>query len=162
MDQHSDRLSLTHAREGCEPANTRPLRFERSPDPMLDPARAHRDYRTTLGPGKSKRFVLTFSEAALPFDQSFAETVAHWRQALGRVSVTVPPAKQAFADTLASTFSQILTSRDGAMLKPGTRSYDRAWIRDGAMMSDALLRMGRANVARSFADHYRGHLFARG
>ena len=46
-----------------------------------------------------------------------------------------------------STFAQILISRDGPMLKPGTRSYDRAWIRDGAMMSEALLRMGRADVA---------------
>ena len=48
------------------------------------------------------------------------------------------------------------------MLKPGTRSYDRAWIRDGAMMSEALLRMGRADVARDFADYYRGHLFDNG
>ena len=81
---------------------------------------------------------------------------------LGRVTLTVPPAKQAFADTVAATFSQILTSRDGPMLKPGTRSYNRAWIRDGAMMSEALLRMGRADVARDFADYYRGHLFANG
>jgi len=48
------------------------------------------------------------------------------------------------------------------MLKPGTRSYDRAWIRDGAMMSEALLRMGRADVARAFADYYGEHLFASG
>ena len=41
-------------------------------------------------------------------------------------------------------------SRQGAMLKPGTRTYARAWIRDGAMMSEALLRMGRADVAREF------------
>ena len=162
IDRNRDRLIITQPREEGDASVNRTLRFEGSPDAMLETARADLDYRTTLGPGKSKRFVLTFGEAALPFDQSYAQTVAHWRQALGRVSVTVPPSKQAFADTLASTYSQILTSRDGAMLKPGTRSYDRAWIRDGAMMSEALLRMGRADVARSFADYYRGHLFASG
>ena len=81
---------------------------------------------------------------------------------LGRVAITVPPAKQAFADTVATAFAHVLTSRDGPMLKPGTRSYNRAWIRDGAMMSEALLRMGRADVARDFAEYYRGHLFANG
>ena len=78
------------------------------------------------------------------------------------MTIKVPPAQQAFADTVATTFSQILTSRDGPMLKPGTRSYDRAWIRDGAMMSEALLRMGRADVARDFSDWYRAHLFDSG
>jgi hypothetical protein len=48
------------------------------------------------------------------------------------------------------------------MLKPGTRSYDRAWIRDGAMMSEGLLRLGRADVARAFADWYRPNLFPNG
>ena len=162
IDRNRDRLIITQPREEGDPPAKRTLRFEGSPDAMLETARADLDYRITLGPGKSKRIILTLGDDAPPFDQSFAETVAHWRQALGRVSVTVPPSKQAFADTLASTFSQILTSRDGPMLKPGTRSYDRAWIRDGAMMSEALLRMGRADVARDFADHYRGHLFASG
>ena len=78
------------------------------------------------------------------------------------MTIKVPPAKQAFADTIATTFSQILTSRAGPMLKPGTRSYDRAWIRDGAMMSEALLRMGRADVARDFSNWYRDHLFDSG
>ena len=100
--------------------------------------------------------------AAPSWDEAYRATQAHWRDVLGRVKLRVPPAKQAFADTVATAFSQILTSRDGPMLKPGTRSYDRAWIRDGAMMSEALLRMGRADVARGFADWYRGHLFDSG
>jgi hypothetical protein len=119
----------------------------------------------TLAPGEARRIVVAMSDGtafAPPFAQAERETLAHWRTVLGRVSITVPPAKQAFADTLATTFSHVLTSRDGAMLKPGTRSYNRAWIRDGAMMSEALLRMGRTDVARDFATYYRGHLFANG
>ena len=122
-------------------------------------------YPLDLRPGETRRIVLAMNDGdALPppFARAEAETLAHWRDVLGRVTLTVPPAKQAFADTVASTFSQVLTSRDGPMLKPGTRSYNRAWVRDGAMMSEALLRMGRADVARDFANYYRGHLFANG
>ena len=36
----------------------------------------------------------------------------------------------------------MLITRDGPVLRPGTRSYARSWIRDGAMMSESLLRIG--------------------
>ncbi|WP_309662589.1 carbohydrate binding domain-containing protein [Sphingomonas sp.] len=133
--------------------------------PGQDMATADLVYRLDLAPGASERIVLTMhsANAAAPsWDSALAATKAHWRDMLGRVKLRVPPAKRAVADTLATAFSHILTSRDGPMLKPGTRSYDRAWIRDGAMMSEALLRMGRADVARSFADWYRPNQFKSG
>lgn len=122
-------------------------------------------YSFDLAPGQSEHVILTMPQDGSDpptWDQSYSRTYAHWQGVLGRVAITVPPSKQAFADTLATSFSHILTSRDGPMLKPGTRSYDRAWIRDGAMMSEGLLRMGRADVARDFANWYRGHLFESG
>ena len=121
-------------------------------------------YRLTLVPHERRRIVLIApgDRAAPSVDAALAATVAHWRATLGRVAISVPPAHQAVADTAATALAHILASRDGAMLKPGTRSYDRAWIRDGAMMSEALLRMGRADVARAFADYYGPHQFASG
>ena len=44
-------------------------------------------------------------------------------------------------------------------LQPGSRSYARSWISDGALSGEALLRMGRGDVARDFADWY-AELFA--
>ena len=166
-------LAIVQPQEEGDPPIVRTLRFEGDPSIRIasQPTAAGRDmvgadlaYPLTLAPGEARRIVLTMSgESAAPsLDRALADTLAHWRTVLGRVAITVPPAKQAFADTVATTFSHVLTSRDGPMLKPGTRSYDRAWIRDGAMMSEALLRMGRADVARAFADYYRGHLFASG
>jgi len=38
----------------------------------------------------------------------------------------------------------------GPALQPGPRRYTRSWIRDGAMMSAALLRMGHAQEVREF------------
>jgi hypothetical protein len=77
-----------------------------------------------------------------------------WREKLDRVKFQVPPQGQALIDTLRSSLAHILLSRDGAMLRPGTRSYARSWIRDGAMMSESLLRLGHAEAATRYFDFY--------
>jgi hypothetical protein len=56
----------------------------------------------------------------------------------------------------------ILMSRDRAALKPGTRSYARSWIRDGAMMVSGVVRMGEIDVARDFVDWFSGYVFQSG
>ena len=169
------RLHITQPQGEGDAPTTRLLVSSREPDAVVFgslPAAAGAGmstadlvYQFDLVPGKSDAIVLTMpGPVGTPpqWDAAYRATQAHWLEVLGRVKLRVPPAKQAFADTVATAFSQILTSRDGPMLKPGTRSYDRAWIRDGAMMSEALLQMGRADIARSFADWYRGHLFDSG
>jgi len=88
--------------------------------------------------------------------------VASWRQELGRVSLTLPPAGQPIADTLRSALAQILVSRDGARLQPGTHSYARSWIRDGAMMVEALLRMDHGREAADFVRWYAQQQFPGG
>ena len=87
---------------------------------------------------------------------------AAWRVKLAAVAITVPPAGQAIVDTLRSALAQILVSRDGARLQPGTHSYARSWIRDGAMMVEALLRMGHAAEASDFMAWYARHQFPSG
>ena len=139
--------------------------------PMDQPAVAGADmagmdiiYRLSLEPGAARRIVLTMPNGSKvpPFDASLAQTLAYWRRNLSLVEICVPPDRQSFADTVATAFAHVLISRDGPMLKPGTRSYDRSWIRDGTMMSEAALRMGRADVARAFADWYGTHQFPGG
>jgi hypothetical protein len=168
-------LHITQPQAEGDAPTTRLLVSSREPDAVgigslpaaagADMAIADLSYRFDLAPGKSDSVVLAMPgpDGTPPlWDAAYRATRAHWLEVLGRVKLRVPPAKQAFANTVATAVSQILTSRDGPMLKPGTRSYDRAWIRDGAMMSEALLRMGRADIARSFADWYRDHLFDSG
>jgi len=50
--------------------------------------------------------------------------------------------------------AHILVTRSGAALQPGPRRYTRSWIRDGSMMSAALLRMGHAEEVREFIRWY--------
>jgi len=65
---------------------------------------------------------------------------------------------------LMSQFGWILASRAGAGLQPGTRAYARSWIRDGALISSALLRLGRPEERTPFGDltHVKERLLSRG
>ena len=95
--------------------------------------------------------------------QARIETAAAgWRTRLGRVSLVGPTPLQPIADTLRSALAQILMSRDGPALRPGTRSYARSWVRDGAMMVAGLVRLGELEAAREFVDWFGGHIFASG
>jgi F5/8 type C domain len=58
--------------------------------------------------------------------------------------------------------AHILVTRSGPALQPGPRRYTRSWIRDGAMMGAALLRMGRAQEVREFIRWYAPHQRADG
>lgn len=85
-----------------------------------------------------------------------------WKARLNRVSLRVPAVAQPLFDTLRSSLAHILMTRDGPMLRPGTRSYARSWIRDGAMMSESLLRLGDAAVAAEYLRWYAPHQFESG
>jgi hypothetical protein len=58
--------------------------------------------------------------------------------------------------------AHILVTRSGPALQPGPRRYTRSWIRDGAMMSAALLRMGHCEAVQEFIRWYAPHQRADG
>jgi hypothetical protein len=95
-------------------------------------------------------------------DARLERVAAGWRARLNRVELTVPASSQQVADTLRTALAQILMSRNGVALKPGTRAYARSWIRDGAMMVTGLVRMGEVDVARDFVDWFAGYVFESG
>jgi hypothetical protein len=90
------------------------------------------------------------------------ETAAAWRRRLNQVSLQVPPQGQRLVDTLRSSLAHMLMTRSGPALQPGTRSYARSWIRDGAMMSEGMLRLGNDAVARDYARWFAPYQFGNG
>ncbi|RPH89875.1 MAG: hypothetical protein EHM72_19800, partial [Calditrichaeota bacterium] len=64
--------------------------------------------------------------------------------------------------TVHSNLAYILINRDGAGIQPGSRSYERSWIRDGSLTSAALLRLGVIDEVRDFLDWYSSFQFANG
>ncbi len=123
---------------------------------------------TTLGLAMS-----VASDAALPADvagksphawlsRQREAVAAAWRAKLNRVSFRVPPAAQPLVDTLRTALAHVLINRDGPALQPGARAYERSWIRDGTLTSEALLRLGHEEVVRDFLRWYAPYQFSDG
>ncbi|HJV95606.1 MAG TPA: discoidin domain-containing protein, partial [Albitalea sp.] len=91
-----------------------------------------------------------------------ATVAAAWRAKLNRVGLRVPAAGRLMVNSVRSALAHILMSRDGPALQPGTRSYARSWIRDGAMMTEGLLRLGASPPAADFVRWFAPHQFADG
>ena len=133
-------------------------------------ASARLDWPMSLAPGERRSITLVLPLAGTPPPPADASdavarldaVAATWRTRLNRVGFTLPPAAQPVHDSLRVALSHILLSRDGPALQPGTRSYARSWVRDGAMMVAGLLRLGEVAAAREFVDWYAGQLFANG
>ncbi|KRA21390.1 discoidin domain-containing protein [Lysobacter sp. Root604] len=129
-------------------------------------------YAVELAPGASQDFSWDsrLSGAAPPgppppprSPQQVQDDVARqWRDKLDRVRIAVPKQGQPIVDTLRTGLAHMLISRVGPRLQPGTRSYSRAWIRDGAMIGEGLLRMGREDVAEEFLRWYAPYQFDNG
>lgn len=88
------------------------------------------------------------------FAKELARVTEDWARELNRVTFDVPAAAKPLVNTLRSNLAYILINRDGPSIKPGSRTYDRSWIRDGSLTSTALLQMGFAKEAREFIDWY--------
>jgi hypothetical protein len=95
-------------------------------------------------------------------DRQMQAVAADWRKKLNRVALKLPAQAQKIADTLRTALAHILMTRDGPALRPGTRSYARSWIRDGAMMADSLLRLDSVDAVHDYVEWYAPHQFLNG
>src|SRR5262245_3967875 len=109
-------------------------------------------YGFSLAPGEAREVELRIPFPGSPIRQRHAgkrevpgalhTARSAWRATLGRIGVELPPAAQPFERTLRTAVAHILIHRDGPRIQPGSRNYERSWIRDGALTSSALLQMG--------------------
>ncbi|MBI5067289.1 MAG: hypothetical protein HZB56_03545 [Deltaproteobacteria bacterium] len=138
---------------------------------LADPqghASALLQWELRLGPGETR--VLSWTSLlgegtpapVSPVDERLARVAAGWHERLDRLGLELPAPARPVADTLRTALAHMLLSRDRAALMPGTRSYARSWIRDGAMMVAGLVRMGERDAARDFVDWFGGHVFPSG
>jgi hypothetical protein len=126
-------------------------------------------YTLKLEPGQSREVALVLPQtgqwrmaAGFDADKAQQRVAAMWRQKLDQVQLQLPDAGKPLADTLRTALAHMLISRVGPSLQPGTRSYARSWIRDGAMISEGLLRMGRDDAVRQYVDWYAPYQFESG
>jgi hypothetical protein len=139
-----------------------PLSGSSGPARIDDPtglATAAYFYRIRLAPGESRNVSWEAPFGDMPSRAGYRpatldEAAQTWRDALGDVRITGPALAQPLFDTLRTALAHVLATREGPALRPGSRSYARSWIRDGTMMSTALLRMGLAQPADRYLRWY--------
>lgn len=96
------------------------------------------------------------------FSKSFEETSRFWQGKTDHIRFRLPESANRIVNTYKANLAYILINRDKAGIQPGSRSYERSWIRDGALTSSALLKSGIVDEVRDFIDWYEKHLYENG
>lgn len=135
------------------------------------------EYQFTLAPGEDKDFYFISpfhtSTLTLPkfvsaaerkkyFDAKLNEIKKFWEAKLNVLDIKLPPKYQKWINTLRTTLAYILINRDSVGIQPGSRSYERSWIRDGSLTSSALLKLGITKEVKEFIDWYASFQYANG
>ncbi len=94
--------------------------------------------------------------------KEFDQTNEFWKTKAGHIRFNLPESANRIINTYRSNLVYILINRDKAGFQPGSRSYERSWIRDGALTSSALLKSGIVTEVKEFIDWYTAHQFENG
>ena len=100
--------------------------------------------------------------AAEEFERIKSETAAFWESKLSDIAITLPPGAPPIENTIKSNLAFIMINADGPALQPGSRSYERSWIRDGSLTAAALLEMGLTSEVRRYIDWYASYQYPDG
>jgi glycogen debranching enzyme len=85
-----------------------------------------------------------------------------WSREVNRVGLSLPASAAELVNTFKSTQGYILVNADGAGIQPGSRTYERSWIRDGALTSTALLGTGHTERVKAFLEWYAKYQYPSG
>lgn len=124
----------------------------------------------SLPPADSASVALQISAAAgaslVPgvssVDSAIRVAVSDWERTVSRATIRLPPAGEVVTRSISTTLGYILINREGPAIQPGARAYRRSWIRDGALISAALLRFGHADEVRDFVRWFAGFQYPSG
>ena len=96
-------------------------------------------------------------------DEALDASEATWRELLGGVGLALPGEMGAeIVRTYLAQIGYILVNRDGPSIQPGSRTYERSWIRDGSVTSTALHFAGYSQAGVDFVDWYGPYQFESG
>jgi len=128
-------------------------------------------YEVNLKPGESRSFWWRYSfegeadQAAKTSEEAVAlqgKVANEWRSTLSSVRIQLPESEQRLVNLIRSNIAYIMINRDGVRLQPGSRNYNRSWIRDGSLMSAAMMHFGVMQPAREYIEWYTQFVEANG
>ncbi len=112
-----------------------------------------------LSPGAKATWIATLGTGGTAatqrdFEQSLESARSRWHDAVNKVQIQLPRSLKDIEQTIRAQQAYILINQDGHGTQPGSRTYERSWIRDGALTSVAMLRLGNADFAKRFLNWY--------
>ena len=124
-------------------------------------------YDFELRPEENKLIYLAipfYGEETLPgmLKDGDTGTSILWERSVNHIKFNLPESADKIINTWKSNLAYILINRDGAGIQPGSRSYERSWIRDGSLTSSALLKSGIVSEVKEFIDWYTAHQYENG
>ncbi|MDZ7635439.1 MAG: discoidin domain-containing protein [Bacteroidales bacterium] len=93
---------------------------------------------------------------------AFYSASGFWKTKTDQIRLNLPASADRIKETWRSNLAYILINRDNVGIQPGSRSYERSWMRDGALTSSALLKSGIVDEVRDFIDWYASYQFENG
>lgn len=143
------------------------------PDTETDDASGHASaaahYELRLDPGASRDVIVAVpfpgtkfapEDDVAPPQESFAArhaaARAAWERLTGRVQFSIPEPDAHLGRIARSTVAWILVNNDPPAIQPGSRTYARSWIRDGAETTAALVTSGAPADGAAFLRWFAG------
>ena len=123
-------------------------------------------YDFEMGPWEHRTVTIVSPSADMPVSLRTQSDVdvqrmrarAAWRAREAAVAISLPEAVQDYERLLKANLAYIHVNRDGPGIQPGSRSYERSWMRDGALTSAALLRWGCTEEVRQFIEWFASYI----
>ena len=122
-----------------------------------------------LNPGEKKQYYIRLSDrvqktvlSGAEIKENYKYTYDSWKDKLNKIEITFPKCKEKVLNTLKSNLAYILINMDSCKIQPGSRSYERSWIRDGSLTSDALLKFGMFDIVKNYLNWYSNYLYEDG
>ncbi|MEM9083649.1 MAG: hypothetical protein AAGB34_08640 [Planctomycetota bacterium] len=96
------------------------------------------------------------------FAKMLDERTHEWAEILGESAfVAEGRAKEYLADARAQ-IGYMLINMDGPKIQPGSRTYERSWIRDGALTGSALVHFGHTEEVAQYLEWYAEYQYENG
>jgi hypothetical protein len=94
--------------------------------------------------------------------EEFANASDYWNERVDHIQFNLPESANRIINAYKANLVYILINRDKVGIQPGSRSYERSWIRDGSLTSSALLKSGIVEEVKDFINWYADHQYEGG
>ncbi|MBN1385062.1 MAG: hypothetical protein JW983_09305 [Elusimicrobia bacterium] len=84
------------------------------------------------------------------FEQELDKSVKYWEARINKAEFIIPEPE--ISNVVKSNIAYILINRDKALIQPGSRNYQRSYMRDGAILGLSMLSLGYTEEVKEYIE----------